>query len=132
MTSVHMDVMHTSDDLWERAVQTFLDRMKPEDTLWLNSVANRRAFTSTEIVAYFEPLLREYAAHPVQRFLARVDPIVSHIQSFSGAIDSFANAGPLGAGIIWGSIRLVFIVSGNNGKSRAACQPANLPTCQPV
>ena len=73
-------------------------------------VHNQKAFTSTQILEAIRPCQERYTSNPAQRFLARLDPIVSHVRSFAGAINAVASANPVGAGIVWGGIYLVLIV----------------------
>lgn len=97
------------DDLWAQALQKALDKLPAKDSRWLADIQNHKAFTSTQIGEVIRPFLVKYSNHPAQRFLARIDPIVSHVRSFAGAINAFTN-NSMGAGVVWGSIYLVLIV----------------------
>lgn len=100
-----------SDDLWSQAYHKALHTLPAKDSEWLADRENQRAFTSIEICEAIRSYQEKHSRYPAQRFLARIDPIVSHIRSFAGAINVFANANPMGVGIVWGSIYLVLIVS---------------------
>ncbi|KAG9498193.1 hypothetical protein J7337_011088 [Fusarium musae] len=100
-----------TDDLWARALQEALVKLPPKDAEWLSNEENRKAFTSTQIVEAIRPYHKKYSKRLTQRFLAWIDPIVSHIRSFAGAISTLTNADPTGAGVVWGCIQLVLIVS---------------------
>ncbi len=89
-----------SDDLWSQAYHKALRTLPAKDSEWLADRENQKAFTSTEICEAIRSHQEKYARYPAQRFLARIDPIVSHIRSFAGAINVFANANPMGAGIV--------------------------------
>jgi hypothetical protein len=99
-----------ADDLWGQALQGALCKLPVKDAQWLADGRNQKAFTSTEIFEAIRPFHDKYCKHPAQRLLARIDPIVSHIRSFAAAINSFANANPTGAGVVWGGIHLVLLV----------------------
>lgn len=98
------------DDLWDQAFHKALQRIPTKDSEWLANKQHQKPFTSTEIVEAIRPFQEKYSEHPAQKFLARIDPIVSHIRSFTGAINTFTNSDPTGFGYVWGSIHLVLIV----------------------
>lgn len=98
------------DDLWAQALQQALRKLPSKDSQWLADKQNQKAFTSTEIVEEIQPFQEKYTNHPAQRFLTRIDPIVSHVRSFAGAITAMASADRTGAGVLWGSVYLVLIV----------------------
>ncbi|KAI0859127.1 hypothetical protein F4860DRAFT_483967 [Xylaria cubensis] len=98
--------------LWEHALQKALRKLPPNDSQWLRDIANREPFTSTQMLDRIRSHESSYSSHPVQKFLARIDPIVSHIRSFTIAITAISNADPTRAGVVWGSVSLVLIVAG--------------------
>ncbi|KAI1842360.1 hypothetical protein JX265_001792 [Neoarthrinium moseri] len=103
---------HVLNSLWTQALQKVLQKLPPQDSQWLANVQNQKPFTSTQIIDVIRPYEKKYVNHPAQRFLTQIDPIVSHIRSFAGALNVLANADPTGAGIVWGSIHLVLVVAG--------------------
>ncbi|TRX91294.1 hypothetical protein FHL15_007899 [Xylaria flabelliformis] len=98
--------------LWEHALQGALRKLPSNNSQWLRDIANREPFTSTQMLDRIRAYESGYSSHPVQKFLARIDPIVSHIRSFGTATTALSNADPTGAGVVWGSVSLVLIVAG--------------------
>jgi hypothetical protein len=101
--------VHQFDDLWNQALQNVREKLPTKDLKWLEDEQNQKAFTSTQILEAIQPFQKRYTNHPAQKFLARIDPIVSHIRSFAGSINAFTNTS-MAAGMVWGSIYLVLIV----------------------
>lgn len=97
-------------DLWAQALRKALTDLPAKDSRWLAEKQNRTPFTSTQIIHAIRPFQEKYSNHPVQKFFAKIDPIISHVRSFAGVISVFANANPIGAGITWGCIYLVLVV----------------------
>lgn len=114
-TSVSTSCEETDNnhDLWTQALEQALSDLPAEDSRWLSQEQNRTAFTSTQMVEAIRPLQEQYTNHRVQRFFAKIDPIVSHVRAFAGVLTVFANANPVGAGITWGCVYLVLIAAGN-------------------
>ena len=98
------------DDLWDQAFQKALRKLPAKDSEWLADEQNQKAFSSTQIIEAIQPFLEKYSNHPVQRFLAQIDPIVTHVRSFTDAIHTFTYANPTGARMVWGCVYLVLMV----------------------
>lgn len=105
--SFEADVDH---ELWAQVLQKALSELPAKDSQWLSDKENRTQFTSTQIVEAIRPFQEKYSNHPVQRLFAKIDPIISHVPSFARVIGVFANAKPIGAGFVWGSLYLVLMV----------------------
>ncbi|KAL9012804.1 MAG: hypothetical protein Q9173_002455 [Seirophora scorigena] len=106
-----------SDGLWAQALQKALDDLPAKESRWLSDERNRAPFTSTQITEAVRPFQEKYSNRPVQRFIAKIDPILSHVRSFAGILGVFANANPVGAGITWRCIYLVLVVAGKTQES---------------
>lgn len=68
------------------------------------------SFDKELLGAIFEPLRKSYQKDGFQRFLNRVNPLMSHIRSFGVVFDVAAQADANMAGLIWSGIRLALEV----------------------
>lgn len=98
------------DELWHEAFQRARDELSDRDLDWISDKRNQNPFTSTQILEAMQSFQETYFNNPLERLLARIDPIVSHISSFAGSINAFTT-NSMGVGMIWGSIYLVLTVS---------------------
>ncbi|KAK3683303.1 P-loop containing nucleoside triphosphate hydrolase protein [Podospora appendiculata] len=91
-----------AEDLWGQALRKALRSLPAKDSEWLADERNQQPFTSTQIT---------------ERILAHIDPIVSHIRSFTSALSAVSHLNIVGVGLIWGSMHLLLVVAGRTQRS---------------
>ena len=96
------------DDQWNKSFHDVCSKLPERDKAWL--LQNQKPFTSTQLFEYIRPRIRKYTQHGFQKFISAIDPIVSHINSFTGIINTFVQTHPEISGLIWGSLYLLITV----------------------
>lgn len=64
----------------------------------------------TDFLSSLDVLKSKYQGHTLPSLLAKADPLISQIQSFSTIIGTFISSHPEIAALIWGSVAFVLEV----------------------
>ncbi|KAL8847102.1 MAG: hypothetical protein Q9221_007851 [Calogaya cf. arnoldii] len=116
--------VHDRDDQWDNTFHSICSKLPEKDRLLL--LQNQRPFTSTQLYDEIRPRIKKYTEHGFQKFISAIDPVLSHINSFTGIINSFVQSHPEISGLVWGSLYLLITVGitpacssfGSNSDSR--------------
>lgn len=100
--------IHDTDDQWDNTFHSICSKLPDKDRFLL--LQNQRPFTSTQLYEEIRPRITKYTQHGFQRFIGAIDPIISHINSFTGIINSFVQSHPEISGLVWGSLYLLITV----------------------
>lgn len=92
-------------ETWERARQEYLASLPKEDIRQIETVGSMTDFLSS-----LDVLKSKYQGHTLPSLLAKADPLISQIQSFSTIIGTFISSHPEIAALIWGSVAFVLEV----------------------
>ena len=99
------------DDPWALAKARFLSDLDPEERELFDKATLENIYYSASNVD------RDDAEKSKTRILVRkLGPLVSAIESYGKAFDTFANIAPLYLSPIWGCIRVVLVVASVHGK----------------
>jgi hypothetical protein len=94
---------------WKDALDIYISRLHPRDRELVLRVEDV-SFDKELLGAIFEPLRKSYQKDGFQRFLKRINPMMSHIRSFGVVADVATQADANMAGLIWSGIRLALEV----------------------
>jgi len=94
---------------WKDALDSYISRLHPRDRELVLRVEDV-SFDKELLRTLFQPLRKSYQNDGFQRFLNRVNPMMSHIRSFGVVFDVAAQADANMAGLIWSGIRLALEV----------------------
>jgi hypothetical protein len=97
---------------WLQIVTQCANELCPADRETLLSGQHSRPFCSQVIVNSVDPLIARYQQKWVQRVSLRINPILSHIESFSNAINVYVQSNPAISGLVWGTLYLCITVGG--------------------
>lgn len=96
------------DDQWNKTFHGVCSKLPEKDKAWL--LQSQKPFTSTQLFEDIRPHIQKYSQHGFQQFISAIDPILSHINSFTGIINVFVQTHPEISGLIWGSLYLLITV----------------------
>ena len=99
------------DNQWEKTFQDVCSKLPAKDKEWLLKSQNQKCFTSTQIFEDIKPWVQKYTQHGFQKFIVAIEPVLSHINSFTGIINTFIQSHPEISGLIWGVLHLLITVS---------------------
>jgi hypothetical protein len=99
-----------SSSIWDDALDRHLAKLKPADRKICRQLQTNFTFDQASFEAFFLPLQKKYEGNKFHRLMARAGPIATHILSFGRAMDVAVGQGPLGAGLIWGGMRVLLEV----------------------
>ena len=100
-----------TDLIWRAVLADHTKQLKPKDQLQCVPLALNASVDEAAIEAIFAPLRRKLEKDIFYRTLRRVNPIAEHVLSFGKAFDvAMGSGGPLAAGLVWGSIRILLAV----------------------
>lgn len=100
-------------ETWEQARQDYLASLPKEDIQQIEQVGSMVDFLSR-----LDALKMKYQGLSLPSMLARADPLISQIQSFSTIIGTFISSHPEVAALIWGSVAFVLEVKHNSTSIR--------------
>ena len=108
---VYGDPTSASQDPWELAKSRFLEDLEPHEKDLFNNATLENIYYSTSNAN------RDDAENSKTRgVVRRLGPLVSAIETYGGAFDTFAQISPQYLSPIWGSIRVVLVVASSYGK----------------
>lgn len=103
--------LNGSHDAWGLAKARFLADLEPSERDIFNNATLENLFYTTNNAN------RDDAEKSrVRKVAARLGPLVSAIESYGKALDTFAQIAPLYLSPIWGSIRVLLILARSYGK----------------
>jgi hypothetical protein len=73
--------------------------------------AHSQPLTTESLLASTLRFVKKYDQKKLQMVFNRIDPVLSHIKSFSSIIDIYVQTNPAISGLIWGSLHLAIAVS---------------------
>jgi hypothetical protein len=99
------------DDPWELAKARFLEDLEPHEKELFNNATLENLYYSTSNAN------RDDAEKSKTRGVVRkLGPLVSAIESYGSALDAFAQISPQYLSPIWGSIRVILVITSSYGK----------------
>lgn len=99
------------DDAWSLAKARFLEDLDPKEQDIFRNATLENLYYSTSTSD------RNDSDNSKSRLLARkIGPLVSAIESYGKALDTFSNIAPLYLAPIWGSIRVVLVLASAYGR----------------
>lgn len=99
--------MNSNDDDWNKALAEATCKLPADDVRWLSEGENQQPFTSAKLLEKLQPALSESKHGILRSFFMKIDGLLSHIESFTVVLGTFAQADPTGAGLIWASVLLL-------------------------
>jgi hypothetical protein len=101
----------SGDDAWKTAKNRFLADLDPkEQDLFRNATLENIYYSTSNIN-------RDDADKSKTRLVARkVGPLVSTVESYGKALDTFTSIAPLSLAPIWGSIRVILVIAKAHGR----------------
>lgn len=100
-----------ADDPWQIAKSRFLEDLDPSERQLFENATLENLYYSTS------NLERADAEESKTRNVARkLGPLVSAIESYGSALDTYAQIAPLYLAPIWGSIRVLLVLAKKHGK----------------
>ena len=111
------EALHPSPELinmdndWVATFQQLQSSLPAEDKALLLDANHQKPFTSANLLESINERLEKYKRHPFQRFIGRIEPVLSHIHSFTGIINTFVQTHPEISGLFWGSLRILITVN---------------------
>ena len=102
--------MSHHDELWDSAVKEAVEKLPEKQVTWLMAPGNQKPYTTTQLL---DNVAREHSkstSNIFPRFFTSIDPILVHIASFQRSLAVIVAANPTGAGLIWGTFRLLIEV----------------------
>jgi hypothetical protein len=103
-------VSHSMGSSWTIALQSCLEQLTPAEQKVVLSEKHSRPFTSRYIIDTLNPAITHYEQRWFQKLMKKIDPFLTHIQSFSHAINIYVQSNPEISGLIWGSLYLFITV----------------------
>ena len=101
------------DNDWVATFQQLQSSLPAEDKALLLDASHQKPFTSASILESINERLEQYKRHPFQRFIGKIEPVLSHIHSFTGIINTFVQTHPEISGLFWGSLPILITVDSN-------------------
>lgn len=99
-----------TDDQWDETFKEVCTRLPEKDKEHFLRPQNQEPFTITQMLEHIRPYLQKYTQHGFQRFVSMLDPVLSHINSFTVVINQFVQTHPEFSGLIWGSLYFLITV----------------------
>lgn len=96
-------------ETWERARRGYFASLPKEDIQQIEQVGSM-----VDFLTRLDALKLKYQGLPLPSMLARADPLISQIQSFSTIIGTFISSHPEISALIWGSVAFILEVEHNS------------------
>lgn len=98
------------DGQWDQVFASVCSKLPAKEKALILEPQNQRPFTSIQLFDEVQPKAKKYTEHGFQRLISRLDPVLSHINSFTAIINTFVQTHPEVSGLIWGSLYLLITV----------------------
>jgi hypothetical protein len=101
----------TMSNIWTEVLNDHLAKLSNSDRQLCVPIPCHAVIDDRSLKAAFTPIRHKYESGNFHKFLDKVNLILEHVLSFGRAIDVAVGGGDLGAGLIWGGIRILLAVS---------------------
>jgi hypothetical protein len=98
-------------NIWEQVIKDNLAKLSATDRQLCVALPCHAVIDRASLEAAFGPIRDKYQSGNFHKFLDKINPIFEHVLSFGRAIDVAVGGGDLGAGLVWGGIRILLAVS---------------------
>jgi hypothetical protein len=99
---------------WAQDLHQIAEKLPPADVAFLHQHINSKPLTTDVLLASTLCYIETYDRKWFQGTLRKLDPLFSHIKSFSSIVDVFVQTNPAIPGLIWGSLHLAIMVKSHN------------------
>lgn len=95
---------------WAQDLSHFDGKLSEADIALLDQHVNSKPLTTDVLLASTLCCIETYDRKWFQETLRRLEPLFSHVKSFSSVVDVFVQTNPTIPGLIWGSLHLAITV----------------------
>jgi hypothetical protein len=95
---------------WAQDLSQFAGKLPPADIALLDKHIHPKPLTTDVLLASTLRCVETYDRKEFQEILRKLNPLFSHIRSFSSVVDIFVQTNPMIPGLIWGSLHLAITV----------------------
>ncbi|OLE52846.1 MAG: hypothetical protein AUG51_16100 [Acidobacteria bacterium 13_1_20CM_3_53_8] len=99
---------------WAQDINDFARQLPAADLALLDKHIRSEPLTTDMLLKSTWCCVETYKQKRFQRALRKLDPLFSHIKSFSSIVDVFVQTNPMIPGLIWGSLHLAITVGFRN------------------
>jgi hypothetical protein len=95
---------------WAQDLHQIAEKLPPADLAFLHQHISSKPLTTDILLASTLCYIETYDRKWFHGILRKLDPLFSHIKSFSSIVDVFVQTNPTIPGLIWGSLHLAITV----------------------